>query len=432
MKLALDGLYPSDTFNLITFAGDTHILFDKPVPATRANLDKAQEFLESRQGGGGTEMMKAIKRRARAVRMRRTHSHRVLYDRWRGRQRYGDHRRGAEASERARFQFGIGNSVNRFLLDKIAREGRGEAEYVLLEEDGSPAAKRFHQRIRDPYLTDISIDWNGMPVSAVYPGRIPDLFGAKPVIVYGKYSAPASGTIKLKGNIGGQPFEREVRLDLPASESANDVLSTLWARTRIDDLMSQSWDLNTEESKPKPLIRAQIEKLGTDYGLLTQYTSFVAVEERIVNQTENGKTVRVPVYAPAGTVFEDEEVVGVGSGNGTGSGTGSGSGGGIGNGNGAGTVVNYARSPSVQLNRRRRRWRKQFAGHFERRFGNRERHGGICDRRRNRIEGASEYHLQTNIAAAQGHGLCKSVEDLAICSAAAAFRQLYSKRCERA
>ena len=61
MKLALDSLYPSDTFNLITFAGDTQILFPKPVPATKANLNKAQAFLNSRSGSGGTEMMTAIK-----------------------------------------------------------------------------------------------------------------------------------------------------------------------------------------------------------------------------------------------------------------------------------------------------------------------------------------------------------------------------------
>ncbi len=61
MRLALDGLNPQDTFNLITFSGDTHVLFEKPVSATKENLTKAQAFLQSRQGGGGTEMMKAIK-----------------------------------------------------------------------------------------------------------------------------------------------------------------------------------------------------------------------------------------------------------------------------------------------------------------------------------------------------------------------------------
>src|SRR4029078_2392422 len=61
MKLALYSLYPSDTFNLITFAGDTNILFPEPVPATKENLEKAQKFLETREGGGGTEMMRAIR-----------------------------------------------------------------------------------------------------------------------------------------------------------------------------------------------------------------------------------------------------------------------------------------------------------------------------------------------------------------------------------
>ena len=67
------------------------------------------------------------------------------------------------------FAFGIGSSVNRFLLDNIAKYGRGEVEYVGLQDDGSAAARRFHERVRNPLLTDISIDWNGMPLADVYP-----------------------------------------------------------------------------------------------------------------------------------------------------------------------------------------------------------------------------------------------------------------------
>jgi Ca-activated chloride channel family protein len=306
MKMALDGLYPDDTFNLITFAGDTAVLFDKPVPATRANLDAAQQFLADRQGGGGTEMMTAIKAALDASDA-------------------ADHLRivcfmtdGAVGNDKeiiaevkkhpnARvFSFGIGSSVNRFLLDSVAREGRGEAEYVLLEDDGTRAAKRFYERIRNPYLTDISIDWAGLPVTGVYPKRIPDLFGAKPIVIYGRYTGAASGKIKLRGKIGGLPFEREVTLDLPAEESKNDVLATLWARTKVDELMSQSWDVQTEAAKPAAVTIEQIAKLGVDYRIMTQYTSFVAVEERVVNQMKNGKRVRVPVYAPAGTAFEND------------------------------------------------------------------------------------------------------------------------------
>ena len=76
----------------------------------------------------------------------------------------------------------------------MAKYGRGEV-------DGSAAAKRFHERVRNPLLTDISIDWNGLPVADVYPKTIPDLFGAKPVILTGRYAGTGKGTIRLKGKM---------------------------------------------------------------------------------------------------------------------------------------------------------------------------------------------------------------------------------------
>src|SRR4029079_5094024 len=101
------------------------------------------------------------------------------------------------------------SSVNRFLLDKMAEQGRGEVEYVTLDEDGSKAAKRFYERVRSPLLTDLSIDWNGLPVADVYPSKLTDLFSAKPVIVHGRFTKPFAGTIKLRGKVAGQPYERE-------------------------------------------------------------------------------------------------------------------------------------------------------------------------------------------------------------------------------
>ena len=329
MKLALDNLYPDDRFNLITFAGDTHILFEKPVPATRANMDRAQEFLASRRGGGGTEMMTAIKA-ALAPSDSQEHIRIVCF--MTDGQVGNDFEIISEVQKHPNarvFSFGIGDSVNRFLLDQIAKEGRGEAEYVSLTDDGSRAAKRFHERIRNPYLTDISIEWNGLPVTDIYPKRIPDLFGAKPVIVFGRYAKAAKDTIKLKGKIGGQFFEREIAVNFSDNITENDVMATLWARTKIDNLMSQNWNFDTEETTETPRLKNEIVKLGLDYRLLTQFTSFVAVEERIVKQNGKTKTIRVPAYVPAEFGFERNgtgDGYGVGYGGGSGSGSGSGSG----------------------------------------------------------------------------------------------------------
>ncbi|HVF31103.1 MAG TPA: TonB family protein [Pyrinomonadaceae bacterium] len=324
MKLAMDALYPEDTFNLITFAGDTHVLFEKPVLATQANIEKAQAFLESRSSDGGTEMMAAVKA-ALAPSGSQEHIRIVCF--MTDGEVDNDMEIIAEVKKYSKarvFAFGIGDSVNRFLLDAITREGRGEVEYVTENDDGSAAARRFHERIRNPYLTDISIDWGSLRVSDVYPKRIPDLFDAKPIVLAGRYGMPGAGKIRLRGNVGGMPFEREIEINLPAEESTHDSLATIWARNKIEDLMVRSWNDTLEESTPTLAVKNQIIKLGLDHRLMTQYTSFVAVEERMVSRVRNGKRVRFPIYAPAGSVVETElgDVDGEGYGSGSGSGAG--------------------------------------------------------------------------------------------------------------
>lgn len=298
MKLSLDGLYPDDTFNLITFAGDTQIVFDKPVTATEANIEKAQAVLDQQRGYGGTEMMTAIKA---ALEPSDASDHvRVVCFMTDG-EVGNDDQIVAEVQKHPKarvFAFGIGTSVNRSLLDRISREGRGEAEYVSLTDDGSKAAKSFYERVRTPLLTDISIDWNGLPVADIYPSRIEDLFSAKPLIIKGRFTKAASGTIKLKGLVAGQPYEREIKVDLPQKESANDSLATLWARQRIDELTSQSLQADTDAKRTNFV--KMITGVGLEYGLMTSYTSFVAVEDKIVNEGGKQVTKQVPVELPAG------------------------------------------------------------------------------------------------------------------------------------
>jgi Ca-activated chloride channel family protein len=298
MNLALDGLNPRDTFNLITFAGDTRILFEKPVPATDFNLNLAREFLKSRQGGGGTEMMKAVKAALEpSGSQRHVRIACFMTDGYVGNeaeiiaeiQKYSDARV---------FSFGIGNSVNRYLLDKMAQEGRGEVEYVSLKDDGSKAAKRFHERVRNPLLTDISIDWGQMAVSDVYPGKQPDLFSVKPVALTGRFGKSGSGSIVLRGKMAGRDYTREIPLIFPEAEAANDALATVWARNRVDELMSKYYGAKEPDKKA---IEDEITQLGLEFGLMTQFTSFVAVEERIVNQDGKQVRIEVPVELAEGT-----------------------------------------------------------------------------------------------------------------------------------
>ena len=303
MALALKGLNPHDTFNLITFAGDTHVLFPEPVSATRDNLRKAQEFLQSRRGSGGTEMMKAI-RTALEPSDSPQHIRIVCFmtDGYVG----NDMAILDEVQQHPNariFSFGIGNSVNRFLLDNMAEYGRGEVEYVGLQDDGSAAAQRFYKRIRHPLLTDISIDWGDLEVTDVYPKRLPDLFSAKPLILTGRYTQPRKSNVKIHGTVSGLPVVREVELNFPESETSHKVLAALWARLKIAHLLSQDFK-GIQQGRPNTTISEAITQLGLNYRLMTQFTSFVAVEEMTVTEGGEPRRIDVPVEIPDGVSYE--------------------------------------------------------------------------------------------------------------------------------
>jgi len=293
MLQAIDGLNPRDTFNLITFSGDTEILFPQPVSATPENVEKARQFLKFKSSGGGTEMMKAI-RAALDGTDSQEHVRIVCFmtDGFVG----NDNEIIAEIRKHSNarvFSFGIGSSVNRFLLDKMAEAGRGEVEYVSLNSDGSAAAKRFHERVRNPLLTDIEIDWNGLPVHDVVPSRIPDLFSAKPIIINGRYDAGATGKLRIRGRIGSRRYEREIEVKLPGQQTENSAIPSIWARRKIDAL-------SIDETEN----REAITQLGLSYGLMTTFTSYYATEERVVNEGGNSRRIEVPVEMPEGVSHE--------------------------------------------------------------------------------------------------------------------------------
>jgi Ca-activated chloride channel homolog len=300
---ALDELYPGDTFNLITFSGDTRILFPEPVYPTAQNIRKAREILNAQHGSGGTEMMGAIQA---ALTPSDSQDHlRVvcfLTDGEVGNDLgiIGEIQKHPNARV---FAYGIGNSVNRFLITSMAKAGRGDSEVVTLNDKADEAALRLYQRLRSPVLTDISIDWRGLPVAEVFPTRLPDLFTGQPLVVSGRYTASADGSIVIHGKRAGEDFTREIPVHLNSTASADSTLSNFWARRKIDDLMSQDWaDLQTGTVKPEVL--KEITQLGLSYRLITQFTSFVAVEERIVTTDGKPQRIEVPVEMPDGMSYE--------------------------------------------------------------------------------------------------------------------------------
>jgi len=303
MRRAIGTLRPADCFNLVTFSGNTAVLFPNPVANTEKNRHLALGFIDTLKGSGGTEMMKAI--------------HAALG---------GDHDPGKvrivcfltdgyvgndlaivgavrqHAGTTRVFSFGIGRSVNRFLLDSMAQAGRGEASYVLKHEDAEKAASRFYERIDAPVLTDIALDFGSLEVEEVYPSQIEDLFASKPVVVKGRYTKPGAGLIKLMGRNAAGAFERGIAVTFPEENPDNRVLASQWARAKVGHLMMRDMT-GMQREQMKPDLRKEIIQLGLTYNILTQFTSFVAVEERHTTDGGAPRTMQVPLEMPQGVSY---------------------------------------------------------------------------------------------------------------------------------
>src|SRR5256885_12178282 len=146
-------------------------------------------------------------------------------------------------------------------------------------------------------LPIFAIDWNGLPVTDVYPKDVRDLFSAKPVIITGRYSGTPTGKITIKGYQGTGDYSRTIPVDFSSAGENNAALEKIWARHKVEDLMSQDWNgIQSGNSKYK----AQIIQVGLEHGLATQFTSFVAVEERTIVSDGKPVKVEVPVELPEG------------------------------------------------------------------------------------------------------------------------------------
>jgi Ca-activated chloride channel family protein len=306
INTALDGLYPGDTFNVIKFSGETAILFDQPVYPTADNIEKARQFTNVQWGGGGTEMMKAI-RAALVPSDSQDHLRIVVFltDGFVGNDLaiLGEIRKHPNARV---FAYGIGTSVNRFLITGMGREGRGDAEVitaVMKTDEVEAATKKFYEHLRSPLLTDISLDFGSLPVADVYPSRVADLFSGRPVLVTGRYLRAARGTVTLKAKRAGDSYVRDIPVLFAQNDSGNSVIASLWARAKIEDLMAQ--DLaGVQKNQMNAALQKQITDLGLDYRLMTQFTSFVAVEELVTVDGGKPRTIQVPLELPEGVQYE--------------------------------------------------------------------------------------------------------------------------------
>jgi Ca-activated chloride channel homolog len=281
-------LRPQDRFNIISFAGEEHLMEVGMIAADERGRARGEAFVKSLKPVGGTNINQSLLAALRQF---------IDSDRERPKMlvfmtdglptvdetnvnRIVDNVHKAIKPGVRLFTFGVGYDVNTTLLDKLAAENGGVADYVEPKEDLEVKVSNFFSKVNYPVLTDVQLDMGGAQTDLIYPRGIPDVFRGSQVTLIGRYSNPddlKSVQLRLTGRSGGVTRSYTyTNLSFPLRTDANEYLPRLWATRRVGWLMEQVRS-NGEQKE----LRDEIVDLGTRYGIVTPYTSYLALENTV-------------------------------------------------------------------------------------------------------------------------------------------------------
>jgi len=300
LQKLISSLRPSDRFNVMLFESSNQMLHNQSVPATSGNISDALQVLSQQRGSGGTRLYPALQR---ALEYEKTagfsRTFIVVTDGYVTVEKEAFNLVRGNLNDANLFAFGIGSSVNRHLIEGLAHAGMGEPFIITNQDEAERYGKKFIDLVSQPVLTNIKIDFGGFDVYDVEPMHIPDVFVERPIIVFGKYKGKAEGSVKLSGFSGSTPYTTRINLT-SATTGNNEALRYLWARNKIKylDDFAGYFDDNEQQNGTQRI--NEVTQLGLRYNLLTQYTSFIAVDSVIRNKTGSNEKVKQPLPLPAG------------------------------------------------------------------------------------------------------------------------------------
>ena len=297
LRACLRTLNPDDRFRILLFDDVLEWYDHEPKSVSQVEIDRADGFLAQVQGRGGTEIIAALNVvLALPEDVARTRYVLFLTD--------GAVSAEAAALEAVRrtlgrtrlFTFGIGPSVNRALLNRLAVLGRGTAEFLQLNEDIEGAVIRFQDRVSFPLVKNLTMAWTNAKAWDIYPAQLPDLYAGQPLILCGLFTRQGNSPAQLV--VSGLAGTQSVRMtvDLVGPPQSDPALARVWARLRVDDLLEQI-ALDPSQLAAR---RAEVIGLAIDHHLVTPFTAFVAVDQDIANPEAKSKTLAVAQPLPEG------------------------------------------------------------------------------------------------------------------------------------
>ncbi|MGA1868351.1 MAG: VIT domain-containing protein [bacterium] len=291
----ISNLAPEDKFNVLLFASGYEVMSNESLPATEENIQSALDLINNKKGSGGTQILPALQKALALPRNEGTSRTIVIvtdgyvsvelevFDLIRN-----------NLGEANLFAFGIGSSVNRYIIEGMAHVGMGEPFIITKQSEAPVQGEKFRQYISTPVLTEVDVNFGEFDAYDIEPPNIPDVLAERPIICFGKWRGEPRGKIELNGYSGEGEYTAAFNVGdvLPMDE--NSALKYLWARHRIMIL----GDYN-KLSKSDERVEL-ITELGLKYNLLTDYTSFVAIDSLIRNEGGESTTVKQALPLPQG------------------------------------------------------------------------------------------------------------------------------------
>ncbi len=297
MQNLLGNLNPEDAFNVLLFSADNKVFKQKAIEATETNIKEAFQFLNGTFSnyGQGTRLLKALKKGYQLPKKFEGTSRTmiVITDGYVALEKEAFQMIGDNLNKANVTTFGIGSSVNRYLIDGISRVGKSTSFIATNKTEAYEVAEKFRKYIASPLLTQVSFSTKGFNTYDVEPKSIPDVFAERPLSIHGKFKGKPTGGITVSGFLGKKKVSKTYLVKNGRLSKQNKALKYLWARNKIQELGDYYQAFGNEND-----IKKQITELGIQYNLATKYTSFVAVDNEVINAKGKLKKVNQPLPLP--------------------------------------------------------------------------------------------------------------------------------------
>ena len=269
----IEALGEKDRFQVITFNAQPNRLFEDLQDVSRERLDAALQFLASQRARGGTVLSSALELAFEYGDPDRPLNVVVLSDGMtEQRNRAALLQLGRPKHARV-YCIGVGNEVNRPLLEQLAEDAGGIAAFVSQQDDFAQKARAFRRKLTRPVATSVRIDFGGRSVYDVEPERLPNLYHGSPIRLYGRYRGDGPSRITLRAEVQGKELEQSLEMQFPRVEATNPEIERMWALTRVDRLLKEADRAGTRAG-----VIDEIIALGETYSIVTEYTSFLVLE----------------------------------------------------------------------------------------------------------------------------------------------------------